>query len=324
MRYHLFLAAALSFSLVEPAFSDTDPTPRAESVTFENDVRPILKTNCLHCHGEGEEIEGGLDLRLRVPDWIDGLETALRKQLTNAAARGNITCNLRISRSESDGALQINAAQVDALLAALHGIEARAMDTGVSLAPSRASDLLTMRGVLEQAEETQNTSGLRDTLLGEFPALLSDFNAMRETEGAALAQVMQDQLSEIEALAAKAAALAETRKDEMAATLRRNLARVLDNSDGADADRVAQELALIAVKADVTEEIDRLAAHVAAARDLIGQGGPVGRKLDFLMQEFNREANTLCAKAQSTELTTVGLALKAVIDQMREQVQNVE
>ncbi|WP_244153642.1 YicC/YloC family endoribonuclease [Sulfitobacter delicatus] len=266
----------------------------------------------------------GLDLRLRVPDWIEGLEVALRKQLTAATARGNITCNLRISRGESDGALQVNTAQVDALLTALHDIEARAMDAGVSLAPSRASDLLTMRGVLEQAEEAQDTDGLRAALLAEFPSLLADFNAMRESEGAALSQVLQDQLAEVETLSAQAAALAEARKDEMAATLQRNLARVLDNSEGADADRVAQELALIAVKADVTEEIDRLAAHVAAARDLIGQGGPVGRKLDFLMQEFNREANTLCSKAQSTELTTVGLALKAVIDQMREQVQNVE
>ncbi|MEP3741153.1 MAG: YicC/YloC family endoribonuclease [Sulfitobacter pontiacus] len=266
----------------------------------------------------------GLDLRLRVPDWVEGLEVALRKQVTAEVARGNITCNLRIASAENDGTLQVNTAQVDTLLAALHEIEARAMDAGVSLAPSRASDILTMRGVLEQSDQAQDIDALREVLLAEFPAVLEDFNAMRRQEGAALADVMQDQLNEVETLAAKAAALADARKEDAAANLRRNLARVMDNSEGADADRVAQELALIAVKADVTEEIDRLAAHIAAARALIGQGGPVGRKLDFLMQEFNREANTLCAKAQSTELTTVGLALKAVIDQMREQVQNVE
>lgn len=266
----------------------------------------------------------GLDLRLRVPDWVEGLEVALRKQVTAEVARGNITCNLRIVSAENDGTLQVNTAQVDTLLAALHGIEARAMDAGVSLAPSRASDILTMRGVLEQSDQAQDIDALREALLAEFPAVLEDFNAMRRQEGAALADVMQDQLNEVETLAAKAAALADARKEDTAANLRRNLARVMNNSEGADADRVAQELALIAVKADVTEEIDRLAAHVAAARALIGQGGPVGRKLDFLMQEFNREANTLCSKAQSTELTTVGLALKAVIDQMREQVQNVE
>lgn len=266
----------------------------------------------------------GLDLRLRVPDWVEGLEVALRKQVTAEVARGNITCNLRIASAENDGTLQVNTAQVDTLLAALHEIEARAMDAGVSLAPSRASDILTMRGVLEQSDQAQDIDALREALLAEFPAVLEDFNAMRRQEGAALADVMQDQLNEVETLAAKAAALADARKEDTAANLRRNLARVMNNSEGADADRLAQELALIAVKADVTEEIDRLAAHVAAARALIGQGGPVGRKLDFLMQEFNREANTLCSKAQSTELTTVGLALKAVIDQMREQVQNVE
>ena len=266
----------------------------------------------------------GLDLRLRVPDWVEGLEVALRKQVTAEVARGNITCNLRIASAENDGTLQVNTAQVDTLLAALQEIETRAMDAGVSLAPSRASDILTMRGVLEQSDQAQDIDALREVLLAEFPAVLEDFNAMRRQEGAALADVMQDQLNEVETLAAKAAALADARKEDAAANLRRNLARVMDNSEGADADRVAQELALIAVKADVTEEIDRLAAHVTAARALIGQGGPVGRKLDFLMQEFNREANTLCSKAQSTELTTVGLALKAVIDQMREQVQNVE
>ena len=266
----------------------------------------------------------GLDLRLRVPDWIEGLEVALRKQMTADVTRGNITCNLRISSTETASKQQVNTAHVDALLDALHEIETRAMDAGVSLAPSRASEILTMRGVLEQTDQVQDIDGLREALLSEFPAVLSDFNAMRRQEGAILADVMQNQLGEIESLAAQAARLANDRKEDTAANLRRNLARVLDNSEGADADRVAQELALIAVKADVTEEIDRLAAHVAAARALIGQGGPVGRKLDFLMQEFNREANTLCSKAQSTELTTVGLALKAVIDQMREQVQNVE
>ena len=147
---------------------------------------------------------------------------------------------------------------------------------------------------------------------------------MREEEGTALARILGDQLTMVEALVAQAAELAEARRGLMAETLRANLARVMENADGADPDRVAQELALIAVKSDVTEEIDRLRAHVAAARALLDKGGPVGRKLDFLMQEFNREANTLCSKAQNSELTAVGLDLKAVIDQMREQVQNIE
>jgi uncharacterized protein (TIGR00255 family) len=135
---------------------------------------------------------------------------------------------------------------------------------------------------------------------------------------------LENQVSEIETLTAQAADMADQRKDQMQETLRKNLARVLENSDGADEARVAQELAVIVVKSDVTEEIDRLIAHVKAARDLLAKGSPIGRKLDFLMQEFNREANTLCSKAQNVDLTRIGLDLKTVIDQMREQVQNVE
>ncbi len=279
-------------------------------------------------HSWGWEIRSvngkGLDLRLRVPDWIDGLEAELRKQMTGALVRGNVTCNLRITREEGGGALGVNTSQLDAVLEALHQIEARAMDAGVSLAPSKATDIVTMRGVLEQAPQVDDVPALSGALLAEFATVLADFDAMRVNEGAALAQVLQSQLTEIEDLTGRAKLLAEQRKEEMALTLKRNLARVLDNSDGVDASRLSQELAIIAVKSDVTEEIDRLHAHVGAARGLLGQGGPVGRKLDFLMQEFNREANTLCSKAQDTDLTQVGLALKAIIDQMREQVQNVE
>lgn len=279
-------------------------------------------------HSWGWEIRSvngkGLDLRLRVPDWIDGLEAELRKQMTGALVRGNVTCNLRITREEGGGALGVNTSQLDAVLEALHQIEARAMDAGVSLAPSKATDIVTMRGVLEQAPQVDDVPALSVALLAEFAKVLADFDAMRVNEGAALAQVLQSQLTEIEDLTGRAKLLAEQRKEEMALTLKRNLARVLDNSDGVDASRLSQELAIIAVKSDVTEEIDRLHAHVGAARGLLGQGGPVGRKLDFLMQEFNREANTLCSKAQDTDLTQVGLALKAIIDQMREQVQNVE
>lgn len=285
-------------------------------------------SGALDPHSWGWELRSvngkGLDLRLRMPDWIDGLEAGLRKELGNAVTRGNVTCGLRVTRAETGGTLTVNTAQLETVLAALHRIEQSAMDAGVSLAPSKATDIVTMRGVLEQSQSQDDVAAVSAALLAEFPAVLADFNAMRAREGAALADVLDAQLTEIETLTADAAALADARKGEMAKTLQRNLSRVLANSDGIDADRLAQELALIAVKADVTEELDRLGAHVAAARDLLGQGGAVGRKLDFLMQEFNREANTLCSKAQNSDLTRVGLALKAVIDQMREQVQNVE
>ncbi len=266
----------------------------------------------------------GLDLRLRVPDWIDGLEAALRKKLGGTAARGNITCNLRLTRDDASGAMAVNEAQLQSVLSALQHIEARAMDAGVSLAPSKATDIVTMRGVLEQASYDDDAAALSALLMADFETVLADFDQMRIQEGKALAAILADQLTQVENLTRQAAEMTGARQAEMAAAFRANLARVLDNLEGADQNRVAQELALIAVKADITEEIDRLFAHVTAARDLLADGGPVGRKLDFLMQEFNREANTLCSKAQNKELTQLGLALKAVIDQMREQVQNVE
>ncbi len=270
----------------------------------------------------------GLDLRLRVPDWLEGVEAALRAQLVKSVTRGNISLTLRVSRGDETGTLGLNPAVMNTVLDALNAIEHEALERGMALAPSRASDLLGLRGMFEAAVPENDTAPLVARLKEEFAPLVQAFIGMRADEGGKLAEVMTAQITRIEQLTGQAAKLAEARKDAAAETLKRNLARVLENSDGADPDRVAQELAMIAVKADVTEEIDRLGAHVGAARDLLDKGkaggGAVGRKLDFLMQEFNREANTLCSKAQSNELTSVGLELKAVIDQMREQVQNVE
>ncbi|MEO0669999.1 MAG: YicC/YloC family endoribonuclease [Pseudomonadota bacterium] len=266
----------------------------------------------------------GLDIRLRVPDWIDGLEAALRPLITARAKRGNVTLSLRIAREDAAVASSVNMAQASAAIAALRQISEEATAQGLTLAQSTAAEIAMMRGVMEQNATQDDPARLRAALLADVTALLEAFDAMRLTEGAALSDILTAQLTEVDTLVREAEALAEARKDEVATTLRRNLARVLDNTDGADPDRVAQELALLAVKADITEELDRLRTHVTAARAHLDEGGPVGRKLDFLMQEFNREANTLCSKAQNADLTRVGLALKALIDQMREQVQNVE
>ena len=266
----------------------------------------------------------GQDLRLRVPDWIDGLEVLLRKKLASHTARGNITLSLRIAREDTAAALQVNTVQLANVLDALTLIESEATRRGVSLSPTKASDIAGLRGVLEARTSDDDNEPLLAQLSLEADTIIAAFNDMRTSEGAALEVLLNRQLDEIAELTEQAAQAVSARADEAAATLKRNLARVVDNTDGIDPDRLEQELALIAIKSDVTEEIDRLRAHVDAARELIGQGGPVGRKLDFLMQEFNREANTLCAKAQHGVLTRIGLALKAVIDQMREQVQNVE
>ena len=266
----------------------------------------------------------GLDIRLRVPDWLDGLEAALRADLGKAVARGNVTLSLRLTRSDDASALALNPATLATVLDALEAVETEAMDRGLSLAQSKASDLLALRGMMEASASNDDTAPVIAQLKQEFGPLVQAFVQMRSAEGTALVRVLETQLSRVKDLTGQAAELAEARKGTMAEALKTNLARVLDNVDGAEPGRVAQELAMIAVKADVTEEIDRLGAHVKAAGDLLAEGGAVGRKLDFLMQEFNREANTLCSKAQSTDLTSVGLELKAVIDQMREQVQNVE
>jgi len=277
----------------------------------------------------GWELRGvnarGLDLRLRLPDWIGGLEPAVRAELKRALARGSINLALRVSRDDGVTALALDEAALNATLAALKRIETAALDHNLQMAPPSSADVLAMRGVLQSGDAgTGDTGQLQQAILAGLPDLIADFAGMRAAEGAALATVLTGQLGTIEALVADAMQAANARACDMAQNLRINLARVLDNSDGADADRVAVELAMLAVKSDIREELDRLEAHVLAARALLAATGPVGRKLDFLMQEFNREANTLCSKAQASALTRIGLDLKATIDQMREQVQNVE
>ncbi|MGR3635944.1 MAG: YicC/YloC family endoribonuclease [Shimia sp.] len=266
----------------------------------------------------------GLDIRLRMPDWIEGLETTVKGALSKSLGRGSVNLNLRVNKGDEQGTLAVNEQQLQAVIHALLAVEATAMDQGVALQPSRASDLMAMRGVLENVAPDSGQKNLLSALTAQLPELISSFVEMRKTEGQALYEVLMDQVSQIETLTQSASGAAEARRDATEQTLRDNLARVMENTDGADEARVAQELAMIAVKSDVMEELDRLHAHVGAARDLLATEGPVGRKLDFLMQEFNREANTLCSKAQSVDLTRIGLDLKAVIDQMREQVQNVE
>src|SRR6056297_1190272 len=261
-------------------------------------------------HGWSWDLRGvngkGLDLRLRVPDWIEGLEAGLRARLTTALVRGNVTVTLRVQSATEGTSVGLQSAALDAVLDAMAEAEARAMARGITLAPANAADVLALRGVLDVAVPESDTAVLGRAILDAFEPLLESFIAMRASEGAALGEVLGGHLEDI------------------ARQHRAALARVIDTAEEADPVRIAQELALLAVKLDVTEEIDRLHTHVGAARVLLAQGSPVGRKLDFLAQEFNREANTLCSKAQHAGLTEIGLALKTVIERMREQVQNVE
>jgi uncharacterized protein (TIGR00255 family) len=266
----------------------------------------------------------GLDLRIRVPDWIDGLEPALRTALKGQVDRGNVTLALKINREASEGGVMLSPEGLSNAVEMVKAAEAAASAAGLDLMPARASDLLTMRGVLDSSVSIDDTTALKDALMTAVPGLIAAFNASRDTEGDALATILSGQIDHIEANVQEATAMAAARADKMRGAMTASLARVLENTDGVDEARLTQELAVIAVKADITEELDRLSAHVAAARNLLAGTGARGRKLDFLSQEFNREANTLCSKAQFAELTRIGLDLKHTIDQMREQIQNVE
>ncbi|SDY26516.1 YicC/YloC family endoribonuclease [Citreimonas salinaria] len=283
-------------------------------------------------HDWAWEIRGvngkGLDLRLRLPDWIAGLEPPLRAAVQGRVARGSIQVGLRVSAEGGAGALNLDEAAMGAALDALARVEAEALALGMTLAPSRAADIVTLRGVLTAEAPQADDAALRDALMADFGEVLDAFCAMRAAEGARLHAILSAQIDEIAALTEEAAQSAGARDAALRDRLRAQMARVMDNAyivpSGLDAGRLEQELALLAVKSDVTEEFDRLRAHIAAARDLLASDAPVSRKLDFLCQEFMREANTLCSKSNDAALTRAGLALKTVIEQFREQVQNVE
>lgn len=265
----------------------------------------------------------GLDVKLRLPDGMSALEGVVRDCIAKAVKRGSITIGLRLQRDQSDGGLDIDPSRLDTILDALDSVQERAFDKGVTLAQPTAADVLAQRGVLVAAQAVQSDDVIT-ALTADFETALGAMGDMRAAEGRVLADILSRHVDEIETLTAQAITAAQARSSAQKHQINAALNRVMDNADGADPDRVAQELALIAIKSDITEELDRLSAHIKAARDLLAHASPIGRKFDFLTQEFNREANTLCSKAGDIALTQIGLALKAVIDQMREQVQNVE
>ncbi|KIT17792.1 YicC/YloC family endoribonuclease [Jannaschia aquimarina] len=263
----------------------------------------------------------GLDLRLRLPD-LPGLEPAARKAVQAAAARGNVTLSLRVG-GQGRASVALDEEMLDAALAAVARVEAAAQAEDVDLRAATAADVLALRGVWVEAPEAAPDPAV---LTAELRSLVADWDADRSREGAALRTALSAHVDEIADLTDRADRTAAERTAAIAEAHRAALARLADAVPEARVpeDRVAQELTVLLTKADVAEEIDRLRAHVAAAREILTADGPVGRRLDFLTQEFNREANTLCAKANLAELTAIGLDLKLVIDRLREQVQNVE
>ena len=207
----------------------------------------------------------GLDIRLRLPDWIEGLEQGVKAQIAHHARRGNVTLGLRITRDEGTNTLSINQDALNAVLGTLHQIESHAQMQGIAIAPVTALDLMSARGVMDATQIAQDTAPLKDALLADLERLLRDFVKMRTAEGRALEAVLTGQIDTIEALTKAAAEAAEARRPQVARTLKVNLARIVENTDGVDADRVAQELAMLAVKAD-TGQPNRAQAGFPDAR----------------------------------------------------------
>jgi uncharacterized protein (TIGR00255 family) len=267
----------------------------------------------------------GLDLRLRLPEGLETLETSLRAAFTAVFARGSISVSLKLDRGDTGGLLAVHTEQLEAALGAAVLVSELAARRGLSLAPLGHGDLMGIRGVLEQAAPSQEAiEALAKAVGSQIGPLADELREARFKEGARLSGILSMQLTRIGELVAAARETSAVRDARRKEVLRTRVQALLDATDDVDEARLTQELALLAVKADVTEELDRLEAHLGAAAELLSSPGPVGRKFDFLTQEFNREANTLCSKSGATELTAIGLEMKVAIDQMREQIQNVE
>ena len=263
-----------------------------------------------------------LDIRCRLPPGLEALDPVVRAAVPRFCRRGSLSVTLAVDRTAVQQAVRINRPLLDQLLALAAELQGR------SAADSpRLDGLLAVRGVIEVAEPEHDPARLeaRNQRLAQgLDRALEQLRLMRLAEGARLVALLEDQLAEIEGLCRQAAASASTQPAALMARLKKQLSTLLDGTTEIAEERLAQEVALLVVKGDIREELDRLAAHVDAARQLIAEGGAVGRKLDFLCQEVNREANTLCSKATDIELTRCGLALKSAVEQLREQVQNIE
>lgn len=263
-----------------------------------------------------------LDIRCRLPPGLEVFDPVVRAAVPRFCRRGSLSVTLIVDRSATQPSVRINRPLLDQLLALAAELQGR------SAADSpRLDGLLAVRGVIEVAELEQDPSRLEERtqrLTQGLEQALDQLRAMRLAEGARLAALLEEQLAAIEGLCRQAAASAAAQPAALMARLRKQLAALLEGMAEPGEERLAQEVALLVAKGDIREELDRLAAHVEAARQLLAEGGAVGRKLDFLCQEFNREANTLCSKASDIELTRCGLALKSAVEQLREQVQNIE
>jgi uncharacterized protein (TIGR00255 family) len=264
----------------------------------------------------------GFDLRLRLPPGWDAVEVPARKRASEQLSRGTVYANLTVERKGVAPTVRINEPVLAAVLAALKGLAGK-----VEAAPPSLDGILTLKGVMEvaDADESEDERAAAEAAIGAgFDHALADLVAARREEGATLGRLLNARLDEIAKLTARAEAAPGRKPEAVKARLAEQVANLLAASQRFDSDRLHQEAIMMGAKADIREELDRLVSHVAQAKKLLAEGGPVGRRLDFLAQELHRESNTLTAKSNDVELTNVGLELKAVVEQFREQVQNLE
>jgi uncharacterized protein (TIGR00255 family) len=264
----------------------------------------------------------GFDLRLRLPPGWDEIEAPAKKRAGELLSRGTVYANLNVKRTNAVAQVRIN----EDVLAAVVKVAGQLAGRIDAVAPS-VDGLLGIKGVIEVVEPESNEEedkAAKAAAMAAFEQALTNLVEMRRREGATLGQVLIQRMDEIEKLAKRAEAAPGRKPEAIRARLAEQVAALLEASDRFDQDRLTQEALLIATKADIREELDRIASHIAQAREMLGKGGPVGRRLDFLAQEFNREVNTCCSKSNDIELTNTGLEMKNVVEQFREQVQNLE
>lgn len=264
----------------------------------------------------------GLDLRLRLPPGYEALEPKVRDRIAKAISRGSVNAGLSVTRRAATGDVRVNQAALDRVLTI-----ATRISKGIGGETPRVETLLGLKGVLDIVEDTddaERAAAEQAAVLEGLDAALAGLLAARRDEGRRLKDVVGRQVDEIARLAAGIEASPARSVDAIRSRLAEQVARLMETGQGLDPARLHQEAVLLATRADVEEELKRLTGHVEAARALLAEEGAIGRKLDFLAQELNREANTLTSKAPDQEISRAGLALKVVIDQLREQVQNIE
>src|SRR6202035_5663337 len=255
------------------------------------------------------------------PGW-DDLEAFAKNRAGELLSRRTVYANLNVKRANAVSTIRINEEVLESIVK-VAGVLAGKID---AVAPS-IDGLLAIKGVIEVVEPESDEAedkAAKAAAATAFEQALANLVEMRQREGITLGQILSQRMDEIEKLVKKAEVAPGRKPEAIKARLAEQIATLLESSDRFDPDRLNQEALLIAAKADIREELDRIASHVAQAREMIGKGGPIGRRLDFLAQEFNREVNTCCSKSNDLELTNTGLEMKNVVEQFREQVQNLE